>query len=88
MVIIFDRKYLSAMKRKMLYAAGFILMAVSLTSCEEWFNDCEVCKQVTYENGNVINQTSGTEYCGTQLLAIKATPPVTIGNTTTQWECN
>lgn len=76
------------MKRNLLYAAGFILMAVSLTSCEGLFENCKVCRQVTYESGNVINETSGTEYCGTELIAIQATPPVTIGNTTTQWECN
>ena len=75
------------MRRKLLYATGFLLMTVGLHSCEGLFENCKLCRQVTYENGNVTNQTSETEYCGTSLLTVQATPPVTIGNTTTQWEC-
>ena len=76
------------MKRKILYATGLILMAVSLNSCEDLFPNCELCKTVTYENGNVVSEGSETEYCGANLITIKATPPVVIGNRTTQWECN
>jgi hypothetical protein len=76
------------MKRKILYAAGFVMMAVTLNSCEGLFETCKICKSVTYENGNVVSEGSGTEYCGAGLITIEAMAPVIIGNRTTQWECS
>ena len=67
------------MKRIVLYAAGFFLMVITLTACESLFQNCKLCKQVTYDDGDIINQTSETEYCGTDLAVILATPPVVIG---------
>ena len=75
------------MKRIVLYAASFFLMVITLTACESLFQNCKLCKQVTYDDGDIINQTSETEYCGTDLAVILATPPVVIGSLTTQWEC-
>ncbi len=73
------------MKKIVMYATGFLLLSLATTSCE--LERCKICKQVVYDNGNVIEERNEAEYCGTELLQIEATPPVTIGNLTTRWEC-
>jgi hypothetical protein len=75
------------MKKKLIYVASFILIAWSLTSCEALFKNCKFCKQVTYENGNVTNTGSETEYCGSDLVKQEAIPDVTVGALTTKVEC-
>lgn len=76
------------MKRKLAYAAGLLLIACSFTACSILGDNCAVCRLVSYENGNQIDTQYESEYCGNDLLAIKATPPTTTGGVTTQWECN
>lgn len=72
------------MKRKLIFAAGFILLTLSFSSCEK---SCRVCQQNTYKDGSRISSGSETEYCGAELIAIEATGDVTVGSTTTKWEC-
>lgn len=75
------------MKRKALYAIGFILMAVSVTSCEGALKNCKVCSLVMEENGI---ETRGTpaEICGTELAAKEAMGTYTIGTASAYWDCN
>ena len=75
------------MKRKLLVAAAFVFIAVAFSSCEKK-QTCKSCQQNIYVDGTL--ETSGTsqEYCGLSLTVIEATGDVTIGNTTTKWECN
>jgi len=77
----------SIMKRKALYAIGFILMAVSVTSCEGIFEKCKVCSLVLVESGN---ETRGTpiELCGAELAAKQALGTYTIGTASAHWDCN
>jgi hypothetical protein len=73
------------MKRKLMYAAGFIIIALSFSSCEK---SCKKCQQNTYNSGGTqLSTGSETEYCGTSLLTIEATPPVTVLGITTKWVC-
>jgi hypothetical protein len=72
------------MKRKILFGAGLMFIAWAATSCE---SDCGFCKNVTYENGAVINTGTETEYCGTDLVAQKAKPDIKVGSLTTKVEC-
>jgi len=74
------------MKRKLLFVASFLFIAWAFTSCEA-LSDCGFCKNVTYENGSVVNEGSETEYCGADLVKQKAIPPVTVGSLTTKVEC-
>jgi hypothetical protein len=74
------------MKRTLIFGASFLFIAWAFTSCES-LSDCGFCKNVTYENGSVINEGSETEYCGAELIAKKATPPVTVGALTTKVVC-
>ncbi len=76
------------MKKRILYFATFLIIAAGLTSCEELFNDCKICSLNTYEDGVLINSAQEAEYCGAELIKIEATPPVTVGSTTTEWECD
>ncbi len=75
------------MKRKLLYAAGVILIALSFNSCEGL--KCKVCSQNTYNasTGDLINAGSEAEYCDAELIKIEATPDATILGVTTKWVC-
>jgi hypothetical protein len=72
------------MKRKILFGACFLFVAWAFTSCED---TCGFCKNVTYENGAVINSGTETEYCGTDLVTQKAKPDITVGSLVTKVEC-
>jgi hypothetical protein len=74
------------MKRKLLFGAVFIFITWAVTSCEA-IRTCKICKQVTYENGVVINEGNEAEYCDAELIAIEATPDYISGNIRTTWEC-
>jgi hypothetical protein len=75
------------MKRKLLYAAGFVFIAWSFTSCEGLKN-CKICQQNTYNSSNVLlTEGSETEYCDAALVRIQATPDVTVLGVTTKWVC-
>lgn len=73
------------MKKLLLYAAGFIFIATSFTSCSK---NCKVCTQNTYNSsGTLVTSGTDTEYCDAELLVIENTKDVTVGGTTTKWEC-
>jgi hypothetical protein len=74
------------MKRNLLFGASFLIIAWLATSCEA-LSDCKFCKNVTYENGTVIQTGAESEYCGTALISKEATPDVTVGALTTKVEC-
>ena len=77
----------NVMKRKLLFAAGLFCMTISFNSCDP--EDCEVCRQTTRDiaSGDILSETSETEYCGAELLTIKATAAVNVGGKRTKWEC-
>jgi hypothetical protein len=74
------------MKRNLIIGTTFLFMVWAFTSCES-LSDCGFCKDVTYENGSVINESAETEYCGQDLIDKKATPPVNVGALTTKVQC-
>jgi hypothetical protein len=74
------------MKKKLIFAAAFVLMACSFNSCD-LFQKCKMCKTVTYENGTIINEGTESEYCGADLITKEATPDIVIGNLVTKVEC-
>lgn len=74
------------MKKKLLFAAALVFITFAFTSCTK---TCKTCKQVAYVNGVYDHDVqSDQEYCGAELLALEALDPVTLGDTTTKWECN
>ncbi len=80
------------MKRISLLSAGFILMAISLTSCEKLFQKCEECEIVTRDSsGNFIRSIDKATYCGAELTTFKlANPSFTnpLNGEVTKVECN
>ena len=78
------------MKRKLLFGAVFLFLAWAATSCEA-LGGCEVCKMVTRTSGgDIVDSGSETEYCGADLVTVKATPAVTnpVSGNITKYECN
>lgn len=74
------------MKKKILFGACLLFVAWAFNSCEA-LGDCGFCKYVTYENGVVTNTGPETEYCGADLIKMKATPDLPVGNLVTKVEC-
>lgn len=75
------------MKRKIAYIASLILTASLLTSCEMLGDNCQICHQETYDNGNLVGFGDETELCGDELFAVKANPEATVGSVTIRWVC-
>jgi hypothetical protein len=73
------------MKKRIIYGTFLFLLLVAAPGCKE---TCAFCKAVTRNGaGSEITSGSEIEYCGLELSAIKATPPVTVGDNTTKYEC-
>jgi hypothetical protein len=73
------------MKRKLIIAIAFVLIAGSFTSCEK---TCKTCKKVYYDgSGNYLSEDAEAEYCGAVLLSIegKTIDLGAIGSA--KWEC-
>ncbi len=76
------------MKKNILKALALsVILAFILTSCEA-LEDCKTCSLVTYTDGVETSRTPGVLYCGDKLAAKENEEPTTIGNVTTQWECD
>ena len=76
---------ITCMKRKLMYAAGFVFIALSFTTCT---SNCKVCSQNDYNSGGTLIRTgSESEQCDAALIRIEATPDVTILGVTTKWVC-
>lgn len=68
-----------------MYAAGFIFIALSVTTCTK---TCKVCSQNTYNSGGTLLTTgTDTEYCDAALIRVEATRDVTVLGVTTKWVC-
>lgn len=76
------------MRRKILFTALFVFITWAATSCEDLMQ-CKKCRLVSTDliTGEVTYDPNETEYCGTSLAAIEATPPKTVGNVTTEYVC-
>ena len=76
------------MKRKLLFAAGFIVISLSFNSCEGLLGNCKVCQENTYNSsGTLLTEGSETQYCDEELLKIEAIRDITVGGITSRWVC-
>jgi hypothetical protein len=73
------------MKRKLIIASAFILIASAFTACE--MQSCKVCATNTYESGTLVIAGTESEYCGTDLIAKEATPDINVGVQSIRVEC-
>jgi hypothetical protein len=77
------------MKRKLIYVAGFVLIAWSVTSCDSLFKNCKYCKQVQTDDatGNILWEGSESEYCGADLIKVEAIPDASALGKTMKYVC-
>lgn len=75
------------MKRKLIFAISLVIITWSFNSCESLFQNCKYCRDVTYENGSVINEGPESEYCGTDLLQKESTKDLIQGSLVIKVEC-
>jgi hypothetical protein len=77
------------MKRKILFATGFVLIALSFNSCEGLFGNCKICQENTYNEttGLLITEGPESEYCDARLLEVEAKRDETVGGITSRWVC-
>lgn len=74
------------MKTKILLAFIGAFIIGLIYACNT--DDCKKCKIVVTENGSKVSETPAIPYCGTSLDSILNEAPTTVGNRTSQWECN
>lgn len=74
------------MKRKLLFGMAFIILACVFSRCES-LGTCKICKQVTYVDNAVTQETDEMQYCDAKLTAIENTADIVSGNTRITWEC-
>jgi hypothetical protein len=72
--------------RKLLRRVAILFVLAALVPSCELLEDCKSCTLVTETSSGTTYGSSAT-YCGTQ-LAEKEAENVTIGGTTTYYECN
>lgn len=76
------------MKRKVLFIISLVLISFTFTACDLIGGDCEICRYASYDQSTGSTTYTGeAEYCGTDLIAMKATKSSTNGSVTTSVEC-
>lgn len=75
------------MRRKLIFIVSVLFIAFSFTACDV-LGDCQVCRYESYDsNSGTTTYSEETEYCGSDLLTMKATPSSTNGSVTTRVKC-
>jgi hypothetical protein len=75
------------MKRSLIIIAVITFIGLLGDSCSK-DDECKTCKLNTYVNSTLTAEGEAVEYCGSELDRIQAESPVTVGNTTTRYDCN
>jgi hypothetical protein len=78
------------MKKKIFFAAFLFMTAWSFTSCEALMDSCQYCKSVTRtSSGTEVSSYGLQNYCGADLIAVKAIAPLTdpVTGNITKYEC-
>ena len=73
-------------KRNLLIAAVFVLAIGLLPACD-LLEECGTCKLITDDGSGNITEGTPLPLCGDALAEREDQAPVTVGNTTTYWEC-
>ncbi len=75
------------MRRKLIFIASVLFITFSFTACDV-LGDCQVCRYESYDSATGTTEyTDEAEYCGEDLIAMKATPSSTDGSVTTRVKC-
>ena len=76
------------MKKRLLRSSAILVIfaAITLTSCE-FIEDCGTCEFITEVDGVITEVGTPLPFCGEALTERQSEAPVTVGNTTTYWNC-
>jgi hypothetical protein len=75
------------MKRKVAYILLLTVIVFSFNSCE-MLGDCQTCRYESHDSSTGTTEYTGeAEYCGQELIDMKATEPWTYGTVTTKVKC-
>jgi hypothetical protein len=75
------------MKRKLIYLASVLVITFSFTACE-LIDDCQTCRYESYDSSTGTTEyMDEADYCGQELIDMKATAPWTYGTVTTKVRC-
>lgn len=73
-------------KRNILLSLLFVFGAGLLPSCDI-LEECGTCKLITDDGSGNVTEGTPLPVCGEALAEKQDQLPVTVGNTTTYWEC-
>ena len=73
-------------KRYLLVTALFVFTLALLPGCD-FLEECGTCKLITEDGDGNITEGTPLPLCGETLVERQDQLPVTVGNTTTYWEC-
>jgi hypothetical protein len=74
-------------KRIAKFFFSFFLFAIAINGCE-LIENCGTCSLVTEVDGVETGRTPGILYCDEEYEERKNAEPVTVGNTTTYYDCD
>ncbi len=73
-------------KRNLLIAAVFVATLGSLPACD-LLEECGTCKLITEDGSGGVTEGTPLPLCGDALSEKENQAPITVGNTTTYWDC-
>lgn len=76
------------MKKKLIYLGAFLVTAALFNSCDLLSETCQDCAINVYDAQGVFQYSiDDGEYCGDELVAMKAAPDYAIGDLIAKSEC-
>ena len=77
------------MKKRNLLIAVAVVFAIGLLPACDLLDECGTCKLISEDaDGNITDEGTPIPFCGDDLAEKQDQLPITVGSTTTYWECN
>jgi hypothetical protein len=75
------------MKKRNLLIAGMVVLLFGIIPGCDLLEECGTCELVTVASDGTTTYGTPLPYCGEALEEKQNSSPVTVGGTTTYWEC-
>lgn len=75
------------MKKRNLIIGALVVFTLGLLPACDILEECGTCKLITEDGNGGITEGTPLPLCGDALKERQEQLPVTVGNTTTYWEC-
>ena len=76
------------MKKRNLLIAVVVVFAIGLLPACDLLEECGTCKYVTDDGSGNVTEGTPIPSCGETLKERQDQLPITVGTTTTYWDCN